>query len=303
MVLQVAATLVLLVAAGLMLRTLANLHAIELGFNPDHLLTMQVALPQPKYADAAKRVAFFDRVVAGVRAQPGVRGRRVWLDAAVPEHRQHAVVHDRGAARASQEIRDALYRVGTADYMQTLGVSPRGPADRRTRYGAAAPSRSRRQRDAGATFLAESVRSGRRIRFDPEEPWFTIVGVVKDVLERGYEQDDKPASMSGRAQVGRAAREPRCARDRRSARLRAGRAAGHPAGRSRSAGAPVRSMTDIVNLTVATDNSTRRCSSRLAGWHCSSRPSACTACSHSRCRRAAARSDRGSPWARRGGAW
>jgi predicted permease len=73
-VLQVAATLVLLVAAGLMLRTLANLGAIELGFNPEHLLTMQVSLPQPKYAEQSTRNAFFDRVVAGVRSQPGVEG-------------------------------------------------------------------------------------------------------------------------------------------------------------------------------------------------------------------------------------
>src|SRR5688572_23313669 len=57
-VLQVAATLVLLVGAGLMLRTLTNLNAIELGFNPDNLLTMQVVLPQPKYGQPAQRLAF-----------------------------------------------------------------------------------------------------------------------------------------------------------------------------------------------------------------------------------------------------
>ena len=60
-VLQVAATLVLLVAAGLMLRTLANLNAIELGFDADNLLTMQVPL-QPKYADPIKRPAFYERI-------------------------------------------------------------------------------------------------------------------------------------------------------------------------------------------------------------------------------------------------
>ena len=72
-VLQVAATLVLLVAAGLMLRTLANLNAIELGFDADNLLTMQVPL-MPKYADPSKRPAFYERILAGVRALPGVRG-------------------------------------------------------------------------------------------------------------------------------------------------------------------------------------------------------------------------------------
>src|SRR4029434_4294419 len=72
-VLQVAGTLVLLVAAGLMLRTLANLNAVERGFDANNLLTMQVPL-MPKYADPIKRPPFYERVIAGVRALPGVRG-------------------------------------------------------------------------------------------------------------------------------------------------------------------------------------------------------------------------------------
>src|SRR5262245_11290045 len=72
-VLQVAATLVLLVAAGLMLRTLANLNAVERGFDADNVLTMVVPL-MPKYAEPAKRPAFYDGILAGVRALPGVRG-------------------------------------------------------------------------------------------------------------------------------------------------------------------------------------------------------------------------------------
>jgi len=57
-VLQVATALVLLVGAGLMLRTLANLRAIDVGFRPDHLLTMRTTLPQAKYSDGVKRLAF-----------------------------------------------------------------------------------------------------------------------------------------------------------------------------------------------------------------------------------------------------
>src|SRR5207302_3368193 len=69
---QVAAALVLLVGAGLMLRTLANLRAIDLGFHADHLLTMRTLLPQARYTDGVKREAFFERVVADVEALPGV---------------------------------------------------------------------------------------------------------------------------------------------------------------------------------------------------------------------------------------
>jgi putative ABC transport system permease protein len=43
-------------------------------------------------------------------------------------------------------------------------------------------------------YLPNQNAVGHRLRFGPEEPWYTIVGVVKDVLERGYEQEDKPAT-------------------------------------------------------------------------------------------------------------
>jgi cell division protein FtsX len=71
-VLQIAAALVLLVGAGLMLRTLANLQAIDLGFRPDHLLTLRTTLPQTKYKDGTARLAFYDRVLAEAATLPGV---------------------------------------------------------------------------------------------------------------------------------------------------------------------------------------------------------------------------------------
>ena len=67
------ATLVLLVAAGLMLRTLANLNRVDRGFDARHLLTMQVPL-LPKHAEPSTRPQFYERIVAGVRALPGVHG-------------------------------------------------------------------------------------------------------------------------------------------------------------------------------------------------------------------------------------
>src|SRR6185369_16871579 len=121
-VLQVAGTLVLLMTAGLMLRTLANLGAVDLGFEPDHLLTMQVALPQPKYAERDKRQAFFDRVIAAARSVPGVE--RAAFASTLPfqsigNTRSYEV---EGRAPLPGEIRDALYRVGTSDYLQALRV-------------------------------------------------------------------------------------------------------------------------------------------------------------------------------------
>ena len=201
-VLQVAATVVLLVAAGLMLRTLANLHSIELGFNPDRLLTMQVSLPQPKYADEAKRSAFFDRVVAGVRAQPGVEGAAFgsMLPFQSAGNTQSFTIE--GRPEVPGEVRDTLYRVGTSDYLKTLGAVVAEGRLIDERDAAGAPRVIVVNQTMAQQFLPNQSPLGHRIQFDPEGPWFTIVGVVRNVLERGYEQEDKPAVYVSSAQVG-----------------------------------------------------------------------------------------------------
>jgi putative ABC transport system permease protein len=71
---QVALVVVLLATAGLLTRSFVRLQRVELGFRPDHLLTMQVALPAARYQQDAERVAFYDRLVERLRGVPGVQG-------------------------------------------------------------------------------------------------------------------------------------------------------------------------------------------------------------------------------------
>jgi predicted permease len=69
---EVALSLVLLMASGLMLRTLLALHAVETGFDPSNVLTMNVRLIEARYPTAAQRSAFFDAALERIRALPGV---------------------------------------------------------------------------------------------------------------------------------------------------------------------------------------------------------------------------------------
>jgi putative ABC transport system permease protein len=69
---EIALAVILLVGAGLMLKSFQRLTDVDPGFNPDHLLTMSVALQFINYQDPAKQVAFFQTALERVRALPGV---------------------------------------------------------------------------------------------------------------------------------------------------------------------------------------------------------------------------------------
>ena len=69
---EVALALVLLVGAGLFLRSLASLEDVNPGFQPNGLITGTVSLPQQQYSDAAKQIAFYRAVLEHLATLPGV---------------------------------------------------------------------------------------------------------------------------------------------------------------------------------------------------------------------------------------
>ena len=70
---QVALSTVLLIGAGLLVRSFAHLLTVFPGFDPENVLTMDISLPTVKYSDAQKQIAFFDELMRRVSALPGVR--------------------------------------------------------------------------------------------------------------------------------------------------------------------------------------------------------------------------------------
>ncbi len=70
---QVALSMVLLVGAGLLIRSFLRLRSVRAGFDPHDVLTMNISLPPARYAKAPQMVAFYDEVVKRVSAMPGVR--------------------------------------------------------------------------------------------------------------------------------------------------------------------------------------------------------------------------------------
>jgi putative ABC transport system permease protein len=72
-VIEVALALVLLVGAGLLIKSFRRLQEVDPGFDPRNLLTMRLFLPMSKYAEPQQRQAFFEQVLRRIEALPGVR--------------------------------------------------------------------------------------------------------------------------------------------------------------------------------------------------------------------------------------
>jgi putative ABC transport system permease protein len=192
-ILEVAAALVLMVGAGLMLQTVARLRAIDIGFRPDHLLTLRTTLPRTKYQEPVTRTSFYHRVLQGVRALPGVENAGYTSNPPFRSQGNTQGYRIEGRERVPGDAGDALLRVSSGDYLQTLGVRP---VEGRLLQGSdteqSAPVVVINQTLAHLYFPKESA-LGHRLALSGRAPvWRTIVGVVRDVRERGYELDMKP---------------------------------------------------------------------------------------------------------------
>ena len=192
---QFALAFALLVCAGLMIQTIWNLQKQELGFHADHLLTMGVPLPEKKYDTDEKVRGFFHAVVEDVRALPGVEGAGFGSDTPFMTNGDTEGYTVEGEPPLpAGEYNDALYREVTPGYLEMLGA--------RVKEGRLLVENDH---DNGALvlvvneFLAKrhwpgKSAVGKRIRFgDEKAPWWTVVGVVDDIRERGFLYEMKPA--------------------------------------------------------------------------------------------------------------
>jgi len=193
----------LLVCAGLMIQTIWNLRKQDLGFRADHLLTMAVPLPDPKYDTKEKRRNFYNNVAAGVRALPGVKGADFISDAPFTANGDtYGYIVEGEPPRQPGEVNDALYREVTPHYFETVGATVR-----EGRFLEDSDREGGQLVVVVNEFLAKrhwpgQSAIGKRIRFDDKnEPWRTVAGVVHDVRDRGLLLNMKPAVYVPIAQI------------------------------------------------------------------------------------------------------
>src|SRR4051794_5246508 len=123
-VFEFALSLVLLVGAGLLTRSFLSLLKTDPGFNPDHLLTMNLMLPRAKYKDDPARAAFYNDLVQRVKANPGVESAAFvnYLPLGGANSSDSYLVEGEPEPAPGQEY-DGRYRVATPDYFRTMEIS------------------------------------------------------------------------------------------------------------------------------------------------------------------------------------
>ncbi len=190
---EVALAVVMCAGAGLLIRSLAKLRAIDLGFDASNVLTMQVTLPARRYNDTTADT-FFRGVLSNVEALPGVRSAS--LDGALPisgSESGWSIQIDGRTVKTIAEAPSAKPEPVTANYFKTFDI--------RVLRGRVFNDRDRRGappvaviNDAMARIIWPGIDPiGRTLKmFNPASPWVTIVGVVADVKARGIQEDVPP---------------------------------------------------------------------------------------------------------------
>ena len=193
---EISLTIVLLVAAGLLLRSYANVLAVPPGFEPSHLLIAETVLSPSKYGGLPARSAFYGGVLDRVRAVPTVTGAGYinYPPLTFKGGRSTFVIEGEPSLPPEDIVRHmALNRAITPGYLRTLGVPlVRGrDFDARDRDGA--PRTVVVNEQFAATRWPNRDAVGRRIRLPlPGVPWFSVVGVVANVRQAGLDRPVEP---------------------------------------------------------------------------------------------------------------
>ncbi|HJU65113.1 MAG TPA: ABC transporter permease, partial [Gemmatimonadaceae bacterium] len=194
---ELALSLVLMIGAGLLIKSYRALHETPLGFDQEGIVTLRVTLPEGKYRDRAARAQFYDRLFERLRALPGVEtvGSAQGIPFSGWNVRAGMNIEGRPERPTGEDL-VVHYQSVTPDYFKAIGVPLlRGrwltTADRDT----VAPVALINETLARTEFAGEDPIGRRMIQGRPggEEPWVTIVGIVGEFQHYRFPEPMGPA--------------------------------------------------------------------------------------------------------------
>jgi predicted permease len=185
---EFALALMLLIGAGLMIRTFAALEAVDAGFNPHHVISMVVSVAGSKEADPARRAVFYRQLIERVRSLPGVEaaGAINHLPLAGDLWGWPFVIEGRPKPRPG-EYPGSTYRMVTPGYFAAMRLPLIRGRDVAETDTVTAPGVVIINERAAHEYWPGEDPIGKRISFDSDKAnpptWLTVIGVAKDAKQ------------------------------------------------------------------------------------------------------------------------
>ena len=188
---EFALALMLLIGAGLMIRTFAALESVDPGFNPHNVMSMIVSVAGSKEEDAGRREFFYRQLIERVRSLPGVQaaGAINHLPLAGDLWGWRFVIEGRPKPRPG-EAPGAVYRMVTPGYFTVMQLPIVRGRDVTDADNVKAPGVVIINEQAARQYWPGEDPIGKRISFDTDTPnptiWLTIVGIAKDAKQDNW---------------------------------------------------------------------------------------------------------------------
>ena len=191
---EIALALVLLIGAGLLIKSIWKLRTIDPGFNAENLLTMRIELPEARYKEIPKQIQFRERALEAVNALPGTHAAMI-SELPMTENLMHNFVIDGRPPVAPGEEPELETRTVAGDYFRTMEIPVLQGRDFTPQDRADAPPIGLVNQSFVREYFPDENPIGARIAWARGNPrrWMTIVGVVGDVRHYGLNLPEEPA--------------------------------------------------------------------------------------------------------------
>ena len=188
---EVTLAAMLVVGGGLLLRSFWELQRVDPGFQPQGLLTMEVALPRAAYATPVQVAAFVERLTERLAALPGVEAAAV-ANGLPP--RREVDANDTVFENLPEDPKGPPHNVdfwqfATRDYFRAMRIRLAAGRFFTPQDGAQGPGVAVINETMARRFWPGKNPIGRRVKgYGPDDKWLTIVGIAHDVKQQGLDQ-------------------------------------------------------------------------------------------------------------------
>jgi len=186
---EVALSLMLFIGAGLLIKSFWQLTNVNPGFNADHLLTLNVSLPEQKY-EPAQVISFYKQLSARLSSLPGVNSVSAVNRLPISGGDPHGELNVEGMTFGPGEAPGVSFRRILPNYFRTMGIPLLQGREFDDRDTGGKPDVVIINQRLAKRYWPNDDGVGKRIRVGTEgEPWLTVVGVVGNVNHTGLDSE------------------------------------------------------------------------------------------------------------------